>query len=456
MSSFLHRSTFSVPPRTLFDYHARPGAFERLNPPWQPVKVLHASGGIRDGAKVSIRVPILGPIGFTWDLAHQNFVDGVKFQDVQLRGPFSRWQHTHTINPHAGGSELVDEIDYKFPGGPIGDLVNALHFHGELKRLFNYRHTITRNDLEVIARYKTDRALKVLVSGASGLVGTALCAFLGVAGHSVVRLVRRPAKDQSEIFWDPDTGVLDANAVEGFDAWINLSGENVAGGRWTSAFKERLFSSRVNTTGLLARTIAALSRPPSVFVSASAIGIYGDRGSELLNENSPPGNDFLADVARRWEEEALAAESKTRVVLPRIGIVLSARGGALQKMLPPFLLGVGGRVGSGQQYMSWISLDDVVYGMYHAVMTSAVTGPVNFVTGEACTNTTFVKTLGSVLRRPTVFPLPAPIVRLVFGEMGERLLLGSLRVTGGKLKESGFTPAFSTLEAAFRHVVGRG
>ncbi len=294
--------------------------------------------------------------------------------------------------------------------------------------------------------------MKILISGASGLIGTALSEFLTAAGHSVSRLVRRKPKNEQEIFWDPDAGVLDSSAVEGFDAWINLSGENVAGGRWTDEFKKKLFSSRVNTTGLLAKTINQISSPPSVFVSASAIGIYGDRGDEKLTEDSLPGQDFLADVARRWEDEALAANDKTRVVLARIGLVLSARGGALQKMLLPFKLGLGGKIGTGKQYMSWITLDDVVAAIYHAITTPAVSGPINFVTGEPVTNREFTKTLGRVLHRPTLLPLPAFVVKTLFGEMGKRLLLGSLRVVPEKLNATGFVPKFTELKAALRHV----
>lgn len=452
MSTFTHSSVFPASPSDLFNYHARPGAFERLNPPWQPVEVISAEGGIKDGARVTIRVPILGPLGFKWSLAHQNYIDGKQFQDIQVRGPFSYWKHTHTIDSHSNGSELADQIDYAFPGDPIGTLVDTLHFKGELKKLFSYRHAVTRNDLEVMARYPSTKPLKVLISGASGLVGTSLCAFLGVAGHSVAKLVRRKAKSSDEISWDPDAGVLDSAAVEGFDAWINLSGENVAGGRWTEDFKKKLFSSRVDTTGLLAKTINQISSPPSVFISASAIGIYGERGDELLTENSAPGQDFLADLARRWEEEALAAQNKTRMVLPRIGLVLSSRGGALQKMLLPFKLGLGGKIGSGQQYMSWITLDDVIYGIYHALMTPSVAGPLNFVTGQAVTNSEFVATLGHVLNRPTIVPLPAIAVKALFGEMGKRLLLGSLRVVPEKLIATGFVAKFTELQAALRHV----
>ena len=457
MSTFIHRSTFPVSPATLFKYHEQPGAFERLNPPWQPVKVLSAEGGIRDGATVSIRVPILGPIGFNWHLEHRNFIADKQFQDVQVRGPFVSWQHTHTIAAAGEGSELIDEIKFKFPGGPLGELINTLQFKHQLQKLFIYRHAVTKNDLAVIAAHGGARKLRVLVSGASGLVGTALCSFLTVAGHEVSKLVRKKPANGSEIFWDPDAGVLDESKVEGFDAWINLSGENVAGGRWSEEFKRKLFSSRVNTTGLLARTMRKISQSnpalgPAVFISASAVGIYGQRDDEILTEDSAPGADFLADVARRWEDEALVVSDITRVVTPRFGIILSARGGALQKMLLPFKCCVGGVIGSGNQFMSWITLDDVVYGIYHALMDAKCQGALNFVAGEPVRNAQFVSTLGRVLHRPAIFPLPAFVVRTIFGEMGERLLLGSLRVSGQGLKNSGYECRYNKLEDGLRHV----
>lgn len=278
--------------------------------------------------------------------------------------------------------------------------------------------------------------MRVLVSGASGLVGSALVQALEGGGHSVVRLVRRdPAAN--EIRWDP-AGGLAAKALEGFDAVVHLAGESIAG-CWTAAKKARIRASRVQGTGTLAAALARTGQPPKVMVCASAIGIYGDRGDEVLREESAPGGDFLAEVSKQWEAATEpAARAGIRVVSLRFGVVLSRSGGALARMLPPFRMGAGGRIGSGQQWMSWITLEDVVAVIQHALATDSLRGPVNTVAPNPVTNAQFTRALGEALHRPTIFPLPAFMVRLVFGEMGEALLLGSQRVDCGKLLASGY------------------
>jgi len=288
--------------------------------------------------------------------------------------------------------------------------------------------------------------MQVLVSGSSGLVGSALVTALEGAGHSVVRLVRRtPAANEIQL--DP------ARAPEGFDAVVHLAGESIAG-RWTAAKKARIRDSRVQGTSTLATALARTGRPPKVMVCASAIGIYGDRGDEVLREESAPGSDFLADVGQQWEAATEpATRAGIRVVSLRIGVVLSPRGGALGRMLTPFRMGAGGRIGSGQQWMSWITLDDVVGLIQHALATDSLRGPVNSVAPNPVTNAQFTRTLGQVLHRPTVFPLPAFMVRLMFGEMGEALLLGSQRVDCGKLVASGFRFRHPELKPALEAIL---
>lgn len=292
---------------------------------------------------------------------------------------------------------------------------------------------------------------RVVVSGASGLIGSALVDVLASRGHRVVRLVRRPAAGGgAEIAWDAARGVVDSDALEGADAVIHLAGKNIAG-RWTAAVKREILESRTAGTRLLASALAALRRPPGVLVSASAVGYYGDRGDRTVTEDSPPGTGFLPDVAKAWEAAAQpAVEAGIRVVHPRIGIVLSARGGALAQMLPPFRLGLGGVIGSGRQHMSWIALDDVVAALEHLAFGSALSGPVNAVAPHPVTNREFAATLGRVLRRPTVLPLPAFMVRLLFGEMGQALLLEGARVLPTRLEASGFRFRYPRLEEALR------
>ena len=297
----------------------------------------------------------------------------------------------------------------------------------------------------------------MVVSGASGLVGGALVAALEVAGVRVVRLVRRrPAPGESDVGWDPASGTIDARGLEGADAVVHLAGESIAAGRWTPARKDAIRRSRVDGTRLLAETLARLSRPPGVLVSASAVGYYGSRGDEALTEASAPGTGFLADVCRAWEAAAQPArDAGIRVVTPRIGMVLAARGGALARMLPPFRLGLGGVVGSGRQYMSWIALDDLVGAIRHVIGDGDVAGAVNAVAPLPVTNREFTRTLGRVLGRPTLAPLPAPVVRLLFGEMGEALLLDGARALPARLQAAGFRFRHPGLEAALRSVLGR-
>jgi hypothetical protein len=268
-----------------------------------------------------------------------------------------------------------------------------------------------------------------------------------------VRLVRgRPGPDSAR--WNPDDGTLDPGALDGVDAVVHLAGENIAGGRWTPAQKARIRDSRVRGTALLARSLRELDRKPRILLSGSAVGFYGNRGDELLDESSARGRGFLADVCAQWEDAARpAADAGIRVITMRTAVVLSSAGGALRKMLPPFRLGVGGPVGSGTQYMSWIAIDDVVGAMQHLLAADSVVGPVNLVAPNAATNREFTKTLGKVLGRPTLFRVPAFALRLALGEMADEMLLASIRAQPARLTASGYRFRYPDLEAALRHVL---
>ncbi len=299
--------------------------------------------------------------------------------------------------------------------------------------------------------------MKILVSGASGLIGSALVPVLTASGHDVIRLVRsQPAAGEAAVRWDPEAGTLDAAGLEGLDAVVHLAGENLAEGRWTAEKKRRIRESRVKGTRLLCEALAGLARPPRVLVSASAVGYYGDRGDELLTEESPPGSGFLAAVARDWEAAAEPARrAGIRVVHPRMGPVLTPAGGVLAKMLPPFQAGLGGRVGSGRQYVSWIAVDDLLDAMLHLLATEALRGPVNMVAPRPVTNAEFAATLGRVLGRPAVLAVPAFAARLALGEMADEVLLASARVTPVRLAASGYRFRYPELEGALRHLLGR-
>jgi uncharacterized protein (TIGR01777 family) len=302
--------------------------------------------------------------------------------------------------------------------------------------------------------------MKIIVTGSSGLIGSALVASLKARGDVVTCLVRRKtdtarASGTREVLWSPDRGVLDGAELEGHDALVHLAGDPIAEGRWTDEKKQRIRESRVQGTTLVAETVARLASPPRVLVTASAVGYYGDRGEELLTEASAAGADFLSDVCRVWEASADAAKAAgIRVVRLRFGVVLDGAGGALAKMLTPFKLGVGGKIGSGKQYMSWIALDDAVGAILHALAHEELEGAVNVVAPRAVTNAEFTKTLGGVLGRPTIFAMPAFAARLAFGEMADAALLASQRAEPAQLKATGYTFKYPELEGALRHALG--
>ena len=296
---------------------------------------------------------------------------------------------------------------------------------------------------------------RVAVTGASGFIGGALCARLARDGVAIRRFVRRPTAGPDDIVWDPKTSHLDPAVLDGVDAVVHLAGEKIDQ-RWTARVKRELRESRVRGTELLARAIAASAAPPRVFISGSAVGVYGDRGDELLRESSPIGDDLLAQLARDWEAAALPAEGAgVRVVHPRTGIVLSRRGGALKRMLLPFRLGLGGRIGSGRQWLSWISLTDMVEALVHVIRADSATGAMNFVGPSPVTNAEFTSTLGTVLHRPTIIPVPTFALTLLFGrEMPAATLLASQRAVPERLLASGFAFTHPTLEQALRAELG--
>ena len=292
--------------------------------------------------------------------------------------------------------------------------------------------------------------MKILLSGSTGLVGSEFSAASKAAGDVVVALVRQPSKSES-ILWSPTRRELDSSQVEGFDAVVHLAGENVATGRWTPEKKQRIRESRVLGTGLLSRALAGLEHKPKVLVSASAIGVYGDRGDVALDEEAPAGIGFLADLCQEWEAATRPAwEAGIRVIQMRIGLVLSDRGGALSRMLLPFRFGLGGVVGSGKQYCSWIALPDLVQSIRFAIANEGLFGAVNAVAPEPVTNREFTQVLARVLNRPSFLTIPSSLVQLAMGEMANELLLSSMRVICRKLQHTGFDFRYPGLESALR------
>ncbi len=296
----------------------------------------------------------------------------------------------------------------------------------------------------------------VLVTGASGLVGSALLARLRAEGHRVSKAVRGEATAEDEVAWNVEGGLSPSPKLAGLDAVVHLAGENLAAGRWSAESKRRILESREVGTRRLCESLARLEPRPGVLVSASAIGFYGNRGKELLDEGSARGEGFLADVCAAWEDATAPARTAgIRTVNLRIGVVLSASGGALRKMLPVFKAGVGGRIGDGQAYLSWIALEDLLGAIQHVLVHAELAGPVNAVAPRAVTNLEFTRTLGRVLSRPTLVPVPAAALRLALGEMAEQTLLASTRVAPTRLQKSGFAFQHAELEGALRHALGK-
>ncbi len=295
--------------------------------------------------------------------------------------------------------------------------------------------------------------MKVAITGSSGLIGSSLVSFLSKKSVTVSKILRENPRDY-DISWKPEGGEWDSSFAGGIDGIVHLAGENIASGKWTRKKKEKIRNSRIEGTRRLCEHILKLPNPPSVFVCASAIGFYGDRGMEFLNEGSPRGSGFLPDVCVGWEE-ATESVSKAgiRVVNVRFGIVLSKDGGALAKMLTPFKMGMGGKIGSGTQYMSWVAMDDVTDAIYHTLVTDSLKGPVNVTAPNPVTNKEFTNTLGKVLNRPAVMPMPAFAARLAFGKMANDLLLASIKVAPKRLSDSGYEFQYTELEPALKHVL---
>jgi uncharacterized protein (TIGR01777 family) len=296
--------------------------------------------------------------------------------------------------------------------------------------------------------------MKILITGSTGLVGTALCSFLTSRQHQVLRMVRKARTGKDEISWDPYSGTVDKKALENLDAAVHLAGESISGGRWTIEKKRRIRSSRSRGTRFLAETLASLKNPPRVLISSSAIGYYGNRGEEILTEESSLGKGFLSDVCREWEMVTMPAFARgIRVAIVRTGMVLNPTGGALHKLLPLFRMGLGGVLGDGRQYMSWIALEDLIAVIHHLTQNDSIQGPVNATAPSPVTNLEFTRTLARILARPAVFRIPPCALRLMLGEMADELLLASTRAVPARLKDSGFHFQFSGMEDALRHML---
>ena len=457
--SFTYSSELPASASAAFDWHLRPGAFERLAPPWQRVQVLKRSGSIQAGGQVLVRV-YSSPMPTTWLVEHHDFIPGKQFADRLMQGPFKAWRHQHRIEPvDEHTCKLTDHIEYALPMGGLGSALGGGMVKRELERTFAYRHQLLAADLKAqqAARDAGLGPLRIGLTGAHGLIGESLTDLLTTTGHTVIPITRAASRSAGHdiIIWDPRASSLDPAAFQKVDAVIHLAGESIMG-RWNAAKKQRIRDSRVQGTSLLAKTLASLDSKPRAFICASAIGYFGDRGDESLTEQSPPGQGFLADVCRQWEDAAQpAADAGIRVAHARFGLVLHPQGGGLKQILPIFKLGLGGVLGSGDQFWSWVSLNDVTAILHQALYDDRLAGPINVVSPEPPTNRAFTKTLGRVLRRPTVFPVPRFAARAVIGPFADEGLLASQRVIPEKLTRANYRFRDPQLEPALRLMLGK-
>lgn len=449
---FTFRSKLPVSVDAAFRWHTRPGALDRLIPPWENVQIEKRSDSIDPGSQVVLRMRV-GGFPLRWVAEHTELHPNDYFQDRQVSGPFARWEHTHRFSEEEGQCVLEDEVDYCIPGGALGRYFGQSTVQEMLLQMFRYRHETTSHDLIAHARYREQPRMKIAITGASGLVGSQLGPFLTAGGHEIVSISR--SAGPNTIVWDLAKQEIDAASLEGIDAVIHLAGESVVG-RWTNKKKQAIERSRVDGTRLICEALVKLQTPPKVLLCASAMGFYGDRGDEILTESSPAGKGFLADVCQKWEAAAdPAREAGIRVAHARLGIVLSPRGGALAQMLTPFKLAMGGKIGSGKQWWSWISLDDVVGALHHILMNDQIQGPVNLNTPKAVTNQEFTETLGKVLHRLTILPIPSFAARLALGEMADEMLLSSCRMQPKVLEETEYAFRDLELERCLKRLLGR-
>ena len=438
-----------------FRWHESPYAFERLSPPWEQIEVLEKSGSI-DLGRVVIRSRV-GPFWLRMRAQHSQFVPNEQFFDEMSGGPFRSWKHHHRFTSEGNETILTDQIEYQLKGGRLGDWLAGNTVRKRLEQMFAYRRQVTCTDIEDHYRYSGQAPKTIAVTGATGLVGKSVCEYLSGGGHRIIRLSRNRAEGNDSPGWDPESGrVHFGSAVQQVDSFLHLAGYGIAERRWNPKVKSLIRDSRIGPTQKLASYLAENHLVKESFICASATGFYGDRGDAMLDESSAPGEGFLAEVCQPWERACEPLESAgVRTVQTRFGIIQSARGGALREMLLPFKMGAGGRVGSGKQYWSWISLYDTLRAIHFSMVNENVVGPVNFTAPNPVPQSQYAKILGKVLFRPSFFPFPGWAAKLALGEMATYLLLMGSRVQPRKLIDCGFKFIHNNLEEALRFELGR-
>jgi uncharacterized protein (TIGR01777 family) len=440
--------------QTAFRWHEREGALLRLTPPWEKIDLIEKTGGIETGAKCTINVHA-GFITIPWQAEHIGYVRDRHFKDRQNKGPFAKWEHTHDFEATPSGTVIKDTVEYRLPFHPFSTLIAGKFMKNKLDRMFRYRSSVSKNDIEILSQYKP-APKTIVISGASGAVGSSLIPYLQTQGHRIIRLIRN--KKQlciGDVCWNPHMDIIE-DSFENADVVIHLAGEPIGNERWSESKKLSIIESRVKSTSLLAKTLAEMKNPPKLFICASAIGLYGNRGEEELDEDSTAGRDFISQVCSSWEAAAKPAEERgIRTVYLRIGVALSPKGGALQRMMPPTAFGLGAVAGSGRQFLSWVSMDDVLYAVTHIMETDGICGAVNLTSPNPVRWTQFADEIASAMNRPRFLKIPESVIRMVYGQMGGEVLLSGAKVMPKKLLESGFTFRYPLLSDTLKHLLGR-
>jgi uncharacterized protein len=474
VESFVHSSRIDQPLDKVFAWHIREGAFERLKPPWERFEIIGRTGSIQNNGIVKLRTKV-GPVDLKWIVKHADYIPEKQFKDIQVKGFLPSFAHLHLFEQFGPSCILEDRIEYSLPAGRIGRLAAHRFVDKKLRKIFEFRHRTISQDLRthsIINRIRnSEKPLTIAITGSGGFVGSTLMPFLTTGGHKVVplhsnrRVVPTLRTNQGQTRSHFNLDPLNNNHV---DAVVNLAGENIFG-NWTKEKKKRLSESRINATTALCERLASLDERPSVLVSVSAVAYYGNRGEEILSEDSQAGTrassvpskvpaiDFLSDLCREWENATnIARDAGIRVVNLRLGIVLSSSGGLLGKILPVFKDGLGGRIGKGNQYVSWIALEDLITIILAMIADVTFSGPVNAVSPNPVTNTEFTDSLGKTLSRPTFLAVPRLLLRMIVGqELTDALLLSSTRVMPTRLIDSGYQFRFPYLELALKDTLGK-